>query len=55
MSYKLDDVIVESVQQSGGGNAPTEALSLAFAKVTWTCTDASGTSSGSWNIVTNTE
>ena len=55
MSYKLDDVIVESVQHSGGGNAPTESLSLAFGKVTWTYTDASGTSSGSWNIVTDTE
>jgi type VI secretion system secreted protein Hcp len=55
MSYKLEEVIVESVSHSGGGNAPTESLSLAFAKVTWTYTDASGTSTGSWNIVTNTE
>ena len=55
MSYKLDDVIVESVQHSGGGGAPTESLSLAFAKVTWTYTDASGTASGSWNIATNSE
>jgi type VI secretion system secreted protein Hcp len=54
MTFKLDTVIVESVQQSGsGGEAPTESLALRFAKVTWTFTDASGTTSGSWNVATN--
>ncbi len=55
MTYKLEDVIVESVQHSGGGGAPTESLALFFAKVTWTYTDASGTTSGSWDQTTNTE
>jgi type VI secretion system secreted protein Hcp len=56
MSYKLEDVVVESVQHSGGGGgAPTESLSLFFGKVTWTYTDASGTTSGSWDLTTNTE
>jgi type VI secretion system secreted protein Hcp len=56
MSYRLEDVLVESVQHSGGGGgAPTESLSLAFAKVTWTYTDASGSTSGSWNLTTNSE
>jgi type VI secretion system secreted protein Hcp len=54
MRYKLEDVLVESIQHSGGGGAPTESLSLFFAKVTWTYTDASGTTSGSWDT-TNTE
>ena len=55
MSYKLQDVVVESLQHSGGGGgAPIESLSLAFAKVTWTYTDASGTTSGSWDLVANT-
>lgn len=53
MSYKLEDVLVESIQHSGGGGAPTESLSLFFAKVTWTYTDASGTTSGSWDQTTN--
>jgi type VI secretion system secreted protein Hcp len=55
MSFKLDDALVESVQQSGGGGGtPLESLSLAFAKVTWTYTDASGTTNGSWDLTTNT-
>jgi type VI secretion system secreted protein Hcp len=54
MSYKLENVVVESVQHSGGGGAPTESLSLFFGKVTWTYTDASGTTSGSWDLTTNT-
>lgn len=54
MSFLLEDVVVESIQQSGGGGAPSESLSLAFAKVTWTYTDASGTTSGSWDTSTGT-
>jgi type VI secretion system secreted protein Hcp len=55
ISYKLQDVVVESLQHSGGGGgAPSESLSLAFTKVTWTYTDASGTTSGSWNLTANT-
>jgi type VI secretion system secreted protein Hcp len=51
--YALDDVFVESVQHSGGGNAPTESLSLALGKIRWTFTDANGTSTGGWDIVGN--
>jgi type VI secretion system secreted protein Hcp len=54
ISYRLQDVVVESLQHSGGGAVPIESLSLAFAKVTWTYTDASGTTSGSWNLTANT-
>jgi hypothetical protein len=47
--------LVESVQQSGnGGGAPNESLALVFGKTKWTFTDASGTSSGGWDLVTNT-
>jgi type VI secretion system secreted protein Hcp len=53
-SFKLDDVVVESIQQSGGGGAPSESLSLAFTKVTWKYTDPSGTTDGSWDLIANT-
>ncbi len=53
MSYKLESVVVESVQQSGGGGTPAESLSLAFAKMTWKYTDPSGTTSGSWDLSAN--
>jgi type VI secretion system secreted protein Hcp len=56
MTYDLEDVIVESLQQSGGGTgAPTESLSLAFGKVSWTYADAAGTTTGSWDVVNNSE
>jgi type VI secretion system secreted protein Hcp len=52
--YELSGVFVESVQHSGsGGGPPVESLSLAFEKIKWTFTDSSGTSSGSWDITTN--
>ena len=53
MSYTLQDVAVESIQQSGGGGTPAESLSLAFSRVTWTYIDSSGTTSGSWDLVAN--
>jgi type VI secretion system secreted protein Hcp len=54
-TYELDDVFVESVQQSGGGDdAPFVSLSLAFGKVTWTYTDAAGTVTRGFDIVSNT-
>jgi type VI secretion system secreted protein Hcp len=55
LKYELEDVIVESAQQSGGGDAPVESISLAFGKVAWTFTDANGSVTRGWNIVTNTE
>ena len=56
LKYELDQVFIVSLQQSGGGaGAPTESLSLAFAKIRWTYTDAAGSTTGSWNIVDNTE
>jgi type VI protein secretion system component Hcp len=52
--YELDDVFVESVQQSrSGGSAASESLSLAYERVTWTVSDGSGTTSGSWNLAEN--
>jgi type VI secretion system secreted protein Hcp len=50
----LGQVFVESVQQSGaGGVAPTESVSFAYGSVHWTFNDAGGTTSGDWNIATN--
>ncbi len=54
MTYKLEEAVIDAVSDSGSGGTPTEALSLAFAKVTWTYTDASGTTTGSWNLTTGT-
>ena len=55
ISYRMEDVLVESVQHSGSGSgAPTESLSLFFGRVAWTYTDASGTTSGSWDLTANT-
>jgi type VI secretion system secreted protein Hcp len=55
ISYRLQNVVVESLQHSGGGGgAPTESLSLAYTAVTWTYKDASGTTSGSWDLIANT-
>jgi type VI secretion system secreted protein Hcp len=51
--YDLEDVFVESIQQSGGGIAPTESLSLAYGKIRWTYTDATGTFTGGWDIEAN--
>jgi type VI secretion system secreted protein Hcp len=50
----LTHVFVESIQQSGDGGAPTESISLVYTTVKWTFTDASGASSGGWNLLTNT-
>jgi len=56
LKYELEQVLVESLQQSGaGGAAPTESLSLTFGKVRWTYTDAAGSTTGSWNIIENTQ
>ncbi|MEO6496007.1 MAG: type VI secretion system tube protein Hcp [Solirubrobacteraceae bacterium] len=54
MTYKLEEAVVDAVSDSGGGGTPTEALSLAFAKITWTYTDASATTTGSWNLTAGT-
>ncbi len=34
LKYSFTDVLVESIQWSGGGDEPSESLTLAFAKVT---------------------
>ena len=52
VTYQLDNVIIESAQQSGGGTL-ANSLSLAYEKVTWTFTDASGTTTRTWDIVHN--
>jgi type VI secretion system secreted protein Hcp len=51
--FDLEDVFVESVQQSGGGDVPSESLSLAYGKIRWTYTDANGTVTGGWDIENN--
>jgi len=55
MKYELEEVGVESAQISGSAGAPSESLSLAFAKVKWTFTDANGSVTRGWNLITNTE
>jgi type VI secretion system secreted protein Hcp len=57
MVYELENVIVTSVSLggSGGERSPSENVTLNFAKVKWTHTDAAGIStSGGYNIATNT-
>jgi type VI protein secretion system component Hcp len=56
LKYELENVFIESdqVSGSGGGQAPSESISLAFGKVKWTFTDANGTVTHGWNIITNT-
>ena len=44
----------DQVSGSGGGQAPLESLSIAFGKAKWTFTDANGTVTRGWNIITNT-
>ena len=39
MRLKMQDVVVTSVQQSAGGDAPMETVSLNFAKVQWSYTE----------------
>ena len=51
MTYKLESVVVESIQQSGSSGTPTESLSLAFAKMTWKYRlYPSSTTSGNWDL-----
>jgi len=56
LKYELENVLIESdqVSGSGGGQAPLESLSIAFGKAKWTFTDANGTVTRGWNIITNT-
>jgi type VI secretion system Hcp family effector len=53
LTYELEDVIVESSQQSGSSGGASESLSIAFGKVKWTYTDAAGTVTRGWDIVSN--
>jgi type VI secretion system secreted protein Hcp len=57
MVYELDNVIVTSVSLGGSGSekSPLENVTLNFAKVTWTHTDAAGIStSGSFDAAAGT-
>jgi type VI protein secretion system component Hcp len=49
VTFQIDNVAVESAQQSGG----SQSLSLAFERVHWSFTDANGTTTRGWNLVTN--
>lgn len=51
LTYQLDNVFIESAQQSGSGGDATESISLAFEKVHWTFKDASGTTTTGWDVV----
>ena len=54
MVYELTDAFVTSVADSGAGGVPTEMVSFAFAEIEWTYTDASGTTTGCWDVSANT-
>jgi type VI protein secretion system component Hcp len=55
LKYELENVFVEADSIGGaGGQAPTENLSLAYGQAKWTYTDANGTTTQGWNILTNT-
>jgi type VI secretion system secreted protein Hcp len=49
----LTDVIVTSVTEGSSGSAPTQDLTFAYGKIKWTYTDASGTTTGSWDLIAN--
>jgi len=53
LTYALDNVVISSIQHSGGGDAPSQSLALEFAKIRWTFTDANGTTTAGWDLVTN--
>jgi len=54
--YELTDAIFTSFSQggSGGESALTENVSINYAKIKWTYTDATGTTTGSWDVAQNT-
>jgi type VI protein secretion system component Hcp len=53
VTYQLNNVVIESEQQSGSGSDATASISLAFEQVHWTFTDASGTTTRGWDVVHN--
>jgi type VI secretion system secreted protein Hcp len=52
--YELENVVLESIQESGSAGNTTQSISMAYAKVKWTYIDANGTTTGGWNLVSNT-
>jgi len=56
----LTDVLISSVQTSGGGDVPSESLSLNFTKIEWRYTPQKADGSAdtpvvtTWNLATNT-
>jgi len=53
LTYTLDNVVIRSIAHSGAGKAPTQSISIDFAKIKWTLTDAKGTTTAGWDLVTN--
>jgi type VI secretion system secreted protein Hcp len=53
LTYTLDNVVISSVAHSGAGEAPTQSISIDFAKIKWTFTDANGTTTAGWDLVAN--
>ena len=45
--YDFTNVVVSGDSVSSGGGQPSESVSLHYGNITWTYTDASGTTSGS--------
>jgi type VI secretion system secreted protein Hcp len=53
LTYTLDNVVISSIAHSGAGEAPAQSISIDFAKIKWTFTDANGTTTAGWDLVTN--
>jgi type VI secretion system secreted protein Hcp len=53
--YEFRNAIITSVQQSGsGGSTPMESVSIAYATISWSHTDATGNNThAGWDIVGN--
>lgn len=50
MVYEMESVLVSGESQSSGGGQPSESFSLNYRKLTWTYTDSTGTTSGSYDL-----
>ena len=47
--YEMENALVSSESQSSGGGQPSETFSLTYRKLTWTYTDSTGTTTGSYD------
>jgi len=60
MEIKMEQVMISSVQQGGGGGFPSESVTLNYGKIKWTYTQqkradgsGGGNVSGGWDLLAN--